>query len=174
MRTRAWPVRSDDTFAHLISTKGWGDLVVRGRRGGGREGWWGGRGQESGKVKVCVTFQLSEPVPHQWEITEALIGINNGDACGEPVMVPWSDQCMLSRVKGSKVVPHYSRFYNVLSPMYHHSCWIIIKTLIRVPAWRIYHFNLFPVCDNENLFLHFLSPGCFFGLTDHISDSKCF
>lgn len=153
-----------NTFAHFISTRGWSDIVVRRGRGGAREGWWGGGGQELGKVKVWATFQLSEPLPHQWEITEALIGINNGDAC----------ECMLSRVKRSKVVPYYSRLYTALSPMYHHSCWIIIKTVLCAPAWCIYLFNLSPVCDNENLFLHFLYCGCFFGLTDHISNSKCF
>lgn len=64
------------------------------------------------KVKVCQTYQLSEPGPHKWEISRALIGINNGHAC----------ECMSSRVKAPKVVPHFRRLYIVFLPIHHHSC----------------------------------------------------
>lgn len=120
-------------------------MVVR-TGGGVEEGKADGGGQELGKVKVCQTYQLSEPWPHQWEINRALIGINNGHAC----------ECMSSRVKVSKVVPPFKRFYILLSPFYHHSVELSLKLLpVCQPGAFAPSISPPPVCDNENLFSTF-------------------
>lgn len=134
---------------HISPTKGWGDMVVRGGRGGGREEWWGGggAGQELGKVKVSQTFQLSEPLPHQWDSQRHW---------SRSIMEKRSYVCQVG-LKGSKVVPHCTRLYTVLSSVYHHCCWIISKTLYlplqSLPClwwWKSFYFISSPLVASSD------------------------